>query len=97
VKTYTVRPAEFGFSPCPLSDLQVSSAQESAALIRHIFAGRSGPARDIVCLNAGAALYVGDLVSSVHEGVTRAQAAIDSGAAARTLDDYIPLTLTEAV
>lgn len=97
VKTYTIQPAEFGFSPCQLSDLQVSSAQESAAVIRHIFAGRPGPARDIVCLNAGAALYVGDLVSSVHQGVTRAQAAIDSGAAAQTLADYISLSLTEAV
>jgi anthranilate phosphoribosyltransferase len=73
VKTYTVRPAEFGFSPCPLSDLQVSSAQESAALIRHIFAGRSGPARDIVCLNAGAALYVGDLVRPGRDLTVRSQ------------------------
>ena len=97
VKTYTLQPAEFGFSPCQLSDLQVRSAQESAAIIRHIFAGRPGPARDIVCINAGAALYIGDLVSSIHQGVARAQAAIDSGAAARTLDAYISLSLTEAV
>ena len=97
VKTYTVQPAEFGLSACRLSELQVNSAQESADLIRHVFAGQPGPARDIVCFNAGAALYVGDLVSSVGQGVARAQAAIDSGAAARTLDAYIALSLTEAV
>lgn len=97
VKTYTIEPAEFGLSACRLSELQVNSAQESADLIRHVFAGQPGPARDIVCLNAGAALYVGDLVSSVGQGVARAQAAIDSGAAARTLDAYIALSLTEAV
>lgn len=97
VKTYTVQPAEFGLSACRLSELQVNSAQESADLIRHVFAGQPGPARDIVCLNAGAALYVGDLVSSVGQGIARAQAAIDSGAVARTLDAYIALSLTEAV
>ncbi len=97
VKTYTIEPAEFGLSACRLSELQVNSAQESADLIRHVFAGQPGPARDIVCLNAGAALYVGDLVSSVGQGIARAQAAIDSGAAARTLDAYIALSLTEAV
>ena len=97
VKTYTIEPAEFGLSACRLSELQVNSAQESADLIRHVFAGQPGPARDIVCLNAGAALYVGDLVSSVGQGVARAQAAVDSGAAARTLDAYIALSLTEAV
>ena len=97
VKTYTIEPAEFGLSACRLSELQVNSAQESADLIRHVFAGQPGPARDIVCLNAGAALYVGDLVSSVGQGVARAQAAIDSGAAARTLDAYIALSLTGAV
>ena len=96
VKTYTVQPAEFGLSACRLSELQVGSAQESADLIRHVFAGQPGPARDIVCFNAGAALYVGDLVSSVGQGVARAQAAIDSGAAAQTLDAYIALSLTEA-
>ena len=97
VKTYTVQPAEFGLSACRLSELQVSSAQESADLIRHVFAGQPGPARDIVCFNAGAALYVGDLVPSVGQGIARAQTAIDSGAAARTLDAYIALSLTEAI
>ena len=97
VKTYTIQPQEFGFSPCRLSDLQVRSAQESAAVIRHIFAGQPGPARDIVCLNAGAALYAGDLVPSVSAGVSRAQTTIDSGAVARTLDGYISLSLTEAI
>jgi anthranilate phosphoribosyltransferase len=97
VKTFTIQPEDFGLSRCQLSDLQVTSAQESANIIRQIFAGAPGPARDIVSLNAGAALYIGDAVSCLSDGVKRAQEVIDSGAATRTLDDFIPLTHIEDV
>lgn len=95
-QTFTIQPEEFGFSVCQLSDLQVRSAEESAEIIRQVFAGGTGPARDIVLLNAGAALYAGDAVSSLPDGVARAKEAIDSGAAARTLGQFIPLTHRES-
>src|SRR5215470_14183631 len=54
VRTFTLRPQEFGFAPCGLAELQVESAQESADIIHAVFAGVPGPRRDIVLLNAGA-------------------------------------------
>ena len=97
VYTFTIQPTELGFSLCRLSDLQVSSAQESAAIIRDVCAGVPGPRRDIVVLNAAAALYAGDLVSSLAAGVELAQKTVDSGAAARTLEKFIALTQAESV
>ena len=95
VRTFTLRPQDFGFTPCCLADLQVESAQESADIIRAVFAGEPGPRRDIVLLNAGAALYAGDAVPSLAAGVELARATLDSGAAIRTLDQFIALTQTE--
>ena len=92
VRTFSLQPEEFGFALCRLSDLQVASAQESADIIRAVFAGVHGPPRDIVLLNAAAALYAGDTVSSLPAGVELARATLDSGAAARTLARFIPLT-----
>jgi anthranilate phosphoribosyltransferase len=92
VRTATLTPEEFGFERCSLADLQVKSAQESADIIRAIFAGARGPHRDIVLLNAGAALYAGDAVPSIAVGVERARMAIDSGAATRTLERFVALT-----
>jgi len=95
VRTFTLHPQEFGLTPCRLADLQVESAQESAALIRAVCAGARGPQRDIVLLNAAAALYAGDAVPSLAAGIELARATLDSGAAARTLDRFITLTQME--
>ena len=95
VRTFTLHPQQFGLTPCRLTDLQVESAQESAALIRAVCAGARGPQRDIVLLNAAAALYAGDAVPSLAAGIELACATLDSGAAARTLDRFITLTQME--
>jgi anthranilate phosphoribosyltransferase len=92
VHTATLAPEEFGLARCSLAELQVKSAQESADIIRAVFAGARGPHRDIVLLNAGAALYAGDAVPSIAVGVERARMAIDSGAATRTLERFVALT-----
>jgi anthranilate phosphoribosyltransferase len=97
VRTATLTPEEFGFVRCSLADLQVKSAQESADIIRSIFTGTRGPQRDIVLLNAGAALYAGDAVPSIAVGVERARMAIDSGAATRALERFVTLTRTGSV
>ncbi len=96
VRTMTIAPRDFGFSPCTLAELQVRSAQESATIIRAVFADTPGPHRDIVLLNAGAALYAGDAVSSIAAGIERARAVIASGAATRTLERFVALTHEEA-
>lgn len=97
VYTFIIQPTELGFSLCRLADLQVASVQESAAIIREVCAGIPGPRRDIVVLNAAAALYAGDLVPSLAAGVELAQKTLDSGAAVRTLEKFIALTQAEAV
>ncbi|MGE8396552.1 MAG: anthranilate phosphoribosyltransferase, partial [Comamonas sp.] len=54
-----------------------------------VLQGAQGPARDIVCLNAGAALYAANVVPSIEDGLKRAQAAIDSGAALNKLNELV--------
>ncbi len=72
--------------------VSVATPAESAAVIRGVFAGESGPARDIVLLNTAAALRVGGLTDDWAEGVALAAEALDSGAAAKTLETLVKLT-----
>jgi anthranilate phosphoribosyltransferase len=97
VRRFIVHPHDFGLPSCRVSDLQVQSAQESADRIRAICAGVHGPDRDIVLLNAAAALYAGDAVPSLAVGLEMARTALDNGAAARTLDRFVALTRTDSV
>ena len=97
VRTFTMHPADFGFACRPLSELQVASARESADVIRAVLAGAEGPPRDVVVLNAGAALYVGEAAASLEAGMTLARTTLDSGAARETLERYLPLSRMEDV
>ena len=81
----TIAPEDFGLHSAPLESLRVSSAAESAAIIRAVLNGETGPARDIVLLNAAAALIVADIADDFADGTRRAAAAIDSGAAQKKL------------
>ena len=82
-------PEDFGLVRQGLGPLRVSSAAESASIIRGILAGESGPARDIVVLNAAAALIAGGKSNEPPDAARQAAEAIDSGAAAELLDDLI--------
>jgi anthranilate phosphoribosyltransferase len=95
VHSFTIHPQDLGFSLCRLADLQVSDAQDSAEIIRAICSGASGPHKDIVVLNAAAALYAGNAVSSLAAGVELAQKTLASGVALRTLEKFIALTHME--
>jgi len=97
LRVFTIHPQELGFSLCHLSDLQVATAQESAAIIRVVFTGQAGPQRDIVVLNTAAALYAGDRVASLAAGVELAKKTLDSGAALRTLEQFVALSHAEAL
>ena len=94
IKSYTICPEDFGFSRQSLDGLAVTSAEESLQLILNVFNGHKGAARDIVLLNAGAAIYACGLASSLSEGVTRAMDALDSGAASTKLKRLIQFTQT---
>jgi len=92
VKTYTLTPQDFGLQTAQQVDIRVDSAASSLAMIQEVFAGQAGAARDIVVLNAGAALYVSGVAGSHAEGVSLAQSAIDSGKAAKTLQGLVDLS-----
>ena len=86
---YSVTPEEFGIKPQDTGPLAVKDAAESLALLRAVLDNRRGAARDIVCLNAGAAIYAAGRADSIHDGVTRAAELIDSGAASQKLQQLI--------
>ena len=92
VRTYTVAPEDFGLARADLSAIIAGSAAESLALVEQVLDGREGPARDIVCLNAGAAIYAGGVAATLQDGVDRAHRATKNGAARGRLDALIAKT-----
>jgi anthranilate phosphoribosyltransferase len=92
VRVFEVTPAEAGLATATLSDLKGGDAQRNAAAIRAVLAGEHGPFRDIVLLNAGAALIVGGKAADLKEAVAVAARAIDSGAARRALERLVAVT-----
>ena len=92
ITEYTIQPEDVGLQQSSLDSIRVETAQESLQLIQRVFAGEQGTARDIVCLNAGAAIYVAGLADSHAAGVAKAQQVLDSGAAAVRLQQLIDLT-----
>lgn len=86
IKEYLIEPEQFGLARGDVAALGVESAEQSLAIIRGVFAGQAGPARDIVLLNAGAAIYAADLVDSLEAGVKRAAEVIDAGQVADRLE-----------
>jgi anthranilate phosphoribosyltransferase len=91
-----VRPEELGLARAPLAALAVRSVAESAERIRGVLAGAAGPARDIVCMNAAAALVVAGVSADLSAGLARATASIDEGRAARTLERLRAFTAAAA-
>lgn len=89
IKTYTISPEEFNLQRTDINQLAVTDAKQSLAIIKDIFSGKAGPARDIVVLNAGAAIYAADLASSLAEGMKLAQTFIDNGAAQTKLNALV--------
>ncbi len=89
IKSWTLDPKDVGLPYGRLSDLSVGSVEESAAAIRRILAGETGPRRDIAVLNAGAALVVAGKAVDLAQGVANASTAVESGAASQTLDALI--------
>jgi anthranilate phosphoribosyltransferase len=92
VREYTVHPADFGLPVYDSRVLRVADQQESVACIQRALANEDGPVRDVVLLNAGAALYCAGVAASVAEGVKRAREAVASGAALAKLSQWVALT-----
>jgi anthranilate phosphoribosyltransferase len=92
ITRYSVKPEDFGLRRAPVSEIRAEGPQQSLALIRGLLGGKPGPARDIVALNAGAAIYAAGLADSLAAGVERAQAVLDSGAGLVRLEQLAALT-----
>lgn len=85
-------PGDFGFSPRSSEGLMVEGPEESAAVIRAVLSGQQGAARDIVVVNAAAAIWTAQRASSLPDAVQAASQAIDSGAATDLLDKLVGMT-----
>ena len=92
VREYEIHPEDFGLRMVGTRAFKVENAQESIAMLRGVLAGDAGPAHDIVCLNAGAALYAANVASSIEDGLRRAREAINSGAALQKLQQLVVYT-----
>ena len=86
ITTYTIQPEDFDMVRHDIKELVVDSAEQSLAMIKLVFEGHTGPARDIVLLNAGAAIYCAGLAESHKQGIEKAAQVIDSGAALEKLN-----------
>ena len=92
VRTYEVTPAQFGFSPAPLSSITGGDTQANAQIIRKILEGEKSPRRDIVLMNAAAALVAAGKADSLKEAMPLAVDSIDSGAARAKLGALVEFT-----
>jgi anthranilate phosphoribosyltransferase len=92
VSEYTIKPEELGLKKCRLEDLHGGNAEESAAIVRKVLRGDKGPARDVVLLNSGAALYVSGTAATIQDGLRVAAESIDSGKASQKLDQLVRMT-----
>ena len=88
VREYEIHPKDFGLNTAPTASFKVANASDSKQIILDILSGAVGPAKDIVCLNAGATLYVADIAKDISSGIAMAKQAIESGAALQKLNTF---------
>jgi anthranilate phosphoribosyltransferase len=92
VREYKVHPSEFGLPVYDSRVLRVANKEESVLCIQRALGNEEGPVRDVVLINAGAALYCAGVAASITEGVQRAREAVASGAAAAKLKQYVAVS-----
>jgi anthranilate phosphoribosyltransferase len=92
IEEYEILPGEFGLPMSDLRAIRVDNPEQSKAMILDALEDRPGPARDIVLLNAGAALYAASVADSIIEGVDRARVVLANGSARAKLDEYVAAT-----
>ena len=92
ITTYTITPEQFGFQRADLAQLKVADAAESLKVIQGVLENQPGPARDIVQLNAGAALYCAGLADTLEAGVAKAGEVIAGGGARAKMDELAALS-----
>ena len=96
ITEYTIEPKQFGFDVAPIESIQVKDPAESKARVEAVLANEPGPSRDVVMLNAAAALYVSGVAASLWDGVALAREALATGAARAKLDELVRFTRAAA-
>ena len=89
---YEIHPEDFGMAMASHRALRVETPEESQAVLRGVLNNEAGAARDIVILNAGAALYAANVTASIKDGIALARQVIESGAAKQKLEQFIAFT-----
>jgi len=92
VETYSISPSDFNLQQTNLDSICVEDADASLKLIQEALDGQEGSAKDIIAINAGAAIYVSGLANSLKDGVKKAQEILSSGAAHQKLDDLVRMS-----
>ena len=92
ISSYSISPGDFGIDVADSSALRVDGVEQSLAMIQSVLANNAGPALDIVVMNAGAAIYVSGIASSLEEGMQKARTAIAEGKASTVLTNLIAKT-----
>ena len=92
VSEYRINPGQFGIAEHDGSMLKAQTREMSQAVLQRVLANEPGPARDIVLMNAGAALYAADVAGSLADGIERAREALASGRAAEKLEQFVRAT-----
>jgi anthranilate phosphoribosyltransferase len=94
ITEYEIHPEDFGVPMASNRAFKVETPQESLAVMRDVLDDKPGPARDVVVLNAGAALYAANVAGSIREGIEKARAALASGAARAKLEQLVRASKT---
>ncbi len=89
VSTYTLNPTDMGLPLGDLNDIKADNADDSLALIQQALDGKKGAAKNIIALNAGAAIYVSGLSDTLKSGVDKAMKILNNGSAHQKLDDFV--------
>jgi len=89
VREYEIHPKDFGLHTAPTNSFKVANAEESKKIVLDVIDNKPGAANDIVCLNAGATLYVAGIAPDITSGIAKAKTAIASGAARQKLDAFV--------
>ena len=92
ISTYSVHPEDFGLTLGDLKDIRADNADASLSLITGAFSGRNKTAKNIISLNAGAAIYVSGLTTSLQSGIDRANQVLSDGSSQKKLDEYIKIS-----
>ena len=97
VAVFTIRPEDFSLKTSAIETIRVTDSEQAKTMLLSVLENVAGPARDIVLMNAGAAIYVSGIADSLEQGIKTAHQAIESGAALRKLHELVEFTNKNSV